>query len=140
MSVATVEVSDEAKADLAELNEEDPQLLREALRQMQELERHPYAGEKLREKSNRKPLAQADCRKLKFDASGRSPNANPRYRYRILYRIEPHEGTPHRVYIIAVCPKKDAYGAGTARAAKRLRELAREKTSERRRARENEGR
>jgi ParE-like toxin of type II ParDE toxin-antitoxin system len=133
VTVAAVEVSDEAKADLVELYKEDPELVREAFRQMQALEEQPYAGEKLREKSNRKPLAEADCRKLKFDRPDRSPRSNPRYRYRIVYRIEPHEGAPHRVYVIAVCPKQDAYGTGTARAAKRLRELARGRTARRQR-------
>jgi hypothetical protein len=131
VSAAAVEVSDEAKADLAELHGEDPELVREAFRQMLGLQVQPYAGEKLREKSNRKPLAEADCRKLKFDTPTRSPRADPRYRYRIVYRLEPHEGAPDRVYVIAVCPKKDAYGEGAARAAKRLRELARRKTTRR---------
>ena len=124
VTVAAVEVSDEARADLAKLYKEDRQLVREAFREMQSLEEQPYAGEKLREKSNRTPLAEADCRKVKFDLPDSSPRANPRYRYRIVYRIEPHEGAPHRVYVIAVCPKRDAYGDGTAPAAKGLREIA----------------
>ncbi len=131
MIAAAVEVSDEAQADLAALQSEDPELAREAFQQMLSLEHEPHAGEKLREKSNRKPLAEADCRKLKFDTPTRSQRANPRYRYRIVYRIEPLEGAPHQVYVIAVCLKKDAYGEGTARAAKRLRELARGKTARR---------
>jgi dsRNA-specific ribonuclease len=44
---------------------------------------------------------------------------------RILYRLEPHEGAPADVFVIAVLSKREAYGEGTARAAKRLRELAR---------------
>jgi hypothetical protein len=129
---ASVELSDEAKADLADLHRENRELVREAFRQMQGLEQQPYAGEKLREKSNRKPLADADCRKLKFDLPDRPASAEPRYRYRILYRLEPHEGVPDRVYVIAVCLKKDAYGPGAARAAKRLRELAGRRSRERR--------
>jgi hypothetical protein len=132
VSAASVELSDEAKADLAELHRENRELVREAFRQMKALEEQPYAGEKLREKSNRKPLADADCRKVKFDLPDRASSAEPRYRYRILYRLEPHEGAPDRVYVIAVCPKKDAYGPGTARAAKRLRELAGRRFTERR--------
>lgn len=122
-----VEVSDGAKADIAELYKEDPALAQEALRQMRMLQEKPYAGEKLREKSNRKPLAEADCRKLKFDHPDRPANADPRYRYRIVYRLEPGEGSPEEAYVVIVATKRAAYGEGTARAAKRMRELARER-------------
>lgn len=124
MSLAEVEVGEDARDDLRRLHEDEVPVLREALRLMQALQEQPYLGDRLRERSNRKPLAEADCRKLKFDDPERHPHATPRHRYRIVYRIEPHEGTPHRVYVIAVALKRDAYGAGTARAAKRLRELA----------------
>jgi mRNA-degrading endonuclease RelE of RelBE toxin-antitoxin system len=116
---AELVVSDEARADLKALQAEDSELVREALRQMLALEEQPYSGEKLRHKSNRKPLAEADCRKVKFDG------------HRILYRLEPHEGSPDRVYVIAVCEKRGAYGEGAARAAKRLRELAGERARRR---------
>jgi hypothetical protein len=131
-----VEVSDEAKADIAELYEEDKALALEALTQIKQLQTDPYAGEKLREKSNRKPLAEADCRKLKFDHPERPANAEPRYRYRIVYRLEPGEGSPEAVYVIIVATKREAYGEGTARAAKRVKELrvlAKERTQRRRR-------
>ncbi len=131
MKVAEVEVGDAAKEDLRQIFEEDVELLREALRKMRALEEDPYLGDKLRDKSNRKPLAEADCRKLKFDAPARGAHQRPRYRYRIVYRLEPHEGSPHRVFVIAVAPKQRAYGEGAARAAKRLRELAKQRASKR---------
>ncbi len=131
MSVAAVEVGDSAKEDLKQLFAEDKELLREALRKMRALEKDPYLGDKLREKSNRKPLAEADCRKLKFDLPTRGEHERPRHRYRIVYRLEPHEGSPHRVFIIAVALKRMAYGEGAARAAKRLRHLAKQRAIKR---------
>jgi hypothetical protein len=122
---ARVEVSDDAQADIAELYKEDTGLALEALRQIKRLEQQPYAGDKLREKSNRKPLAEADCRKLKFDHPDRPARTAPRYR--IVYPLEPGEGSPESAYIIIVAAKREAYGAGTARAARRMRELARER-------------
>jgi mRNA-degrading endonuclease RelE of RelBE toxin-antitoxin system len=119
VSQATVVVSDQAKEDLAALADEDIDLLRQVLRELLELEANPYAGEKPRAKSNRKPLAEADCRKVNVDG------------IRILYRLEPHEGAPADVFVIAVLPKREAYGEGTARAARRLRELAREQARRR---------
>jgi mRNA-degrading endonuclease RelE of RelBE toxin-antitoxin system len=119
---AEIIVSEEAQGDLKELAEEDTDLVREALRLMVRLEGEPYSGDRLRHKSNRKPLAKADCRKIKFDLPRRPPASGKRYR--ILYRLEPHEGSPDRIYVIAVREKRAAYDAGTARAAKRLRELA----------------
>ena len=133
MSVAAVEVGDAAKEDLKQLLAEDKELLREAIRRMRALEADPYLGDRLREKSNRKPLAEADCRKLKFDLPTRGEHEKPRYRYRyrIVYRLEPHEGSPHRVFVIAVAPKQIAYGEGTARAARRLRQLAKQRATKR---------
>jgi mRNA-degrading endonuclease RelE of RelBE toxin-antitoxin system len=110
---ATVVVSDAARSDLEELASDDLQLLRRTLRELIALKANPYAGEKLRPKSNRKPLAEADCRKVKVNG------------LRILYRLEPNEGAPAEVFVIAVLAKREAYGEGAARAARRLRELAR---------------
>jgi mRNA-degrading endonuclease RelE of RelBE toxin-antitoxin system len=120
---ARVVVSDDARADLRTLYAEDRELVGEALRAMKALERNPYAGERLREKSNRRPLAEADCRKLKFDLPGRPPAAGSRYR--IVYRVEPNEGSPEEAFVIIVATKQIAYGQGAARAARRLREEAR---------------
>ena len=113
MIQASLVLSDEAHADLVALAAESLELLDRALEELLALETNPYAGAKLRAKSNRRPLAEADCRKVKLDGM------------RILYRLEPHEGAPADVFVIAVLPKREAYGEGTARAAKRLRELAR---------------
>ena len=113
MSDTNVVVSAEARADLLALAEADPHLLREVLRRLLALKARPYAGERLRAKANRMPLAEADCRKVKVNG------------VRILYRLEPHEGAPADAFVIAVLAKRDAYGEGTARTAKRLRELAR---------------
>jgi hypothetical protein len=115
----TVVVSDHAKADLSALAVEDTDLLRQVLRELLALEANPYAGEKLRAKSNRKPLAEADCRKVNVGG------------IRILYRLEPHEGAPAEVFVIAVLSKRQAYGEGAARAARRLREQAREQARRR---------
>ena len=68
---------------------------------------------------------------LKFDLPTRGEHENPRYRYRIVYRLEPHEGSSHRVFVIAVAPKQIAYGEGTARAARRLRQLAKQRATKR---------
>lgn len=113
MTPARLVVSDEARSDLAALRAEDEQLLRQVLRKLIALRANPYSGDELRSKSNRKPLAAADCRRVKVDG------------FRVLYRLEPHEGAPADVFVIAVLSKREAYGEGTARAAKRLRELAR---------------
>ena len=113
MSRARLVASTEARADLAALAREDLELLDQVLTELLALKDNPYARDNLRVKSNRKPLAEADCRKIKLGA------------VRILYRLEPHEGAPDGVFIIAVLPKREAYGEGTARAARRLRDLAR---------------
>jgi hypothetical protein len=119
VSQATVVVGDEARADLAALADEDTQLLRKVLRELLALQANPYAGDRLRGKGNRMPLAEADCRKINVDG------------IRLLYRLEPHEGAPAEVFVIAVLPKRHAYGEGTARAAKRLREQARQQARRR---------
>jgi mRNA-degrading endonuclease RelE of RelBE toxin-antitoxin system len=116
---ATLVVSDEAKSDLAALAAEDVPLLRRALRELLAVRTDPYRGKKLRAKSNRKPLAAADCRRMKVDG------------LRIAYRLEPHEGAPADVFVIAVLSKREASGEGAARAAKRLREQAREQARRR---------
>jgi mRNA-degrading endonuclease RelE of RelBE toxin-antitoxin system len=106
-------VSDEAKEDLRALGGRNLDLLDHVLGEILALGDNPYTGEKLRVKSNRKPLAAADCRRVKVDG------------LRILYRLEPHEGAPADVFVIAVLSEREAHGQGTARAAKRLREMAR---------------
>jgi hypothetical protein len=116
---------DEAKEDLRALIAEDREVAREGLRIAKELEASPYRGEPLREKSNLKSLGQADCRMVKFDHPTRSRNAEPRYRYRLVYRIEPHEGSPETVVIMAMGVKARVYRDATTRAAKRMREQAR---------------
>lgn len=125
-----IEILDEARPDIPALG--DPEVIREALRLTLRLRDEPYLGEKLREKSNVRPLAQADCRKLKFDRADRDPAARPRHRYRLVYRIEPHEGSPATVIVMAVGLKPSVYGQATVRAAKRLRREARERARRRR--------
>jgi Txe/YoeB family toxin of Txe-Axe toxin-antitoxin module len=123
--VAQVSFTDEAKADVRALVSEDEQVARAGLRIAKQLESNPYLGDPLREKSNLKPLAQADCRKVKFDHSNRRATAKPRYRYRLVYRIEPHEGSPEAVVVMALGVKPLVYRDATTRAAKRMREQAR---------------
>lgn len=122
--VAQLVLSEDAKSDLRELliNPDTKAIGVEGFGQCKALEANPYQGDKLRYKANRKPLAEADCRKLKFDDPDRP--ASEGTRYRVLYRLEPNEGAPDEVYVMAVAPKQKAYGEGTARAAARLRELA----------------
>ncbi len=114
MKAAELVLGEEAKQDIHKLlsDPETKPVGLEALKQCMALELNPYQGDKLRYKANRKPLAEADCRKLKLDG------------YRVVYRLEPHEGAPARVYVLVVASKRQAYGEGTARAAARLRELA----------------
>ena len=119
MSQATVVVGDDARADLAALAAEDIPLLRQVLRELLALQANPYARDKLRAKGNRMPPAEADCRKVNVEG------------IRIVYRLEPHEGAPAEIFVIAVLPKRQAYGEGTARAARRLREQARQQTRRR---------
>lgn len=126
-------LTDGAKADAAALLDEDRDVAAAALRLVKRLEREPYLGDPLREKSNQKPLAQADCRKLKFDRADRRPSAKPRHRYRLVYRIEPHEGSPETIVVMALGVKPRVYRDATARAAARLRAQATERV---RRARE----
>jgi hypothetical protein len=122
--LAAVELTDEAKADVTALAQKDAKVAREALRIALALKDDPYRGERLRVKANRKRLAEADCRKVKFDHPGRSANAKLRYRYRLVYRIEPHEGSPQTIVVMSIGEKEVAYAKGTARAARRLREEA----------------
>ena len=84
----------------------------------------PYRGERLRAKANLKPLTEAECRKIKFDAASRSAAAKPRYRYRLVYRIEPHEGAPETITVLAVGAKPRVYRDATRAVAARMRELA----------------
>ncbi len=118
-----VEVLDAAKQDLHEVKER--RVVREALRLALALREQPYLGDTLREKSNLKPLAAADCRKIKFDRPDRRASAKPRHRYRIVYRIEPHERSPALIVIMAIGVKPTVYRTATARAARRLRDQAR---------------
>lgn len=123
--------TDEAKEDVRALVAEDEEVAREGLRIAKQLEQDPYRGEPLREKSNLKPLARADCRKLKFDLPNRRRTARPRYRYRLVYRIEPHEGSPQTIVVMAVGIKPRAYRDATTRAARRLREQAKTRRQKR---------
>lgn len=118
--------TDEAKEDIHRLVAEGASdVAREGLRIAKQLEDDPYRGERLREKSNLEPLAQAEARKVKFDLPQRRPTARPRHRYRLVYRLEPHEGSPETVVIMAIGIKPRIYREATARAARRLREQAR---------------
>ena len=94
------------------------------VRRAKELEGDPYQGEPLREKANLKPLAEADCRKVKFDLPDRRATAKPRYRFRLVYRIEPHEGSPEELIVLAAGVKPGVYRDATREAAARLKELA----------------
>jgi hypothetical protein len=128
--MARVQLTDEAKADVRSLVGEDQQLARESLRIAKQLETEPYLGERLREKANLRPLAQAECRKVKFDRPDRRRDAAPRYRYRLVYRIEPHEGSPEEVVVMAVGVKARVYREATSRAASRLRNQAKKRRTE----------
>ncbi|MGA2927938.1 MAG: hypothetical protein ABSG43_18475 [Solirubrobacteraceae bacterium] len=101
---------------------EDRQVALAAANVAKQLEQNPYLGDKLREKSNQKPLA--ECRKVKFDRADRPSSAKPRYRYRFVYRIEPHDGAPETVVVMAVGTKPSVYGNATSRVAGRMREQA----------------
>lgn len=119
------QLTDEAKEDIRKLVVEGKtDVAREGLRIVKQLETNPYDGERLREKSNLKPLAQAQSRKVKFDLPGRRPTARPRYRYRLVYRIEPHDGSPEVIVVMAIGIKPRVYRDATTRAARRLREQA----------------
>jgi Txe/YoeB family toxin of Txe-Axe toxin-antitoxin module len=120
-------LTDGAKADAAALLDEDREVAVAALRLVKRLENEPYLGDQLREKSNLKPLAQADCRKVRFDRPDRRSSAKPRHRYRLVYRIEPHEGSPETIVVMALGIKPRVYRDATARAAARLREQATER-------------
>lgn len=123
--MARAQLTDEAKDDIRELVADgDEDVARAGLRIVKELEDDPYRGEPLREKSNLKPLADAESRKVKFDLPDRRPTARPRFRYRLVYRIEPHQGSPETVVVMAIGIKPRVYRDATARAAHRLREQA----------------
>lgn len=66
---------------------------------------------------------------MKFDDPDRP--AQEGKRYRVVYRLEPHEGSPAPVYVAVVALKREAYGEGAARAAARIRELAGERAQAR---------
>jgi hypothetical protein len=123
--MALAQLTDGAKEDIRTLIAEGGKAVaREGLRIVKQLEDKPYQGERLREKSNLKPLAQAESRKVKFDVPGRRPTARPRHRYRLVYRIERHEGSPEAVVVMAIGIKPRVYRDATTRAAHRLREQA----------------
>lgn len=117
-------LTDDARADAAALLAEDRAAGLAALRLIKRLEQEPYLGDPLREKSNQMPLAAADCRKLKFDRDDRRATARPRHRFRLVYRIEPHDGSPETIVVMAIGTKPSIYRDATARAAGRLREQA----------------
>jgi hypothetical protein len=125
--VARAFLTDGAKADAAALLAEDREVALAALGLVKRLENEPYLGDPLREKSNQQPLARADCRKLKFDRASRRSAAQPRYRFRLVYRIEPHEGSPETIVVMALGIKPGVYRDATTRAAARLREQATER-------------
>lgn len=122
--MADVQFTDAAADDLRALAANDRQIALASLRLAKALESDPYLGEQLREKSNLRPLAQAECLKIKFDREDRPPHARPRYRYRLVYRLEPHYGSPEHVLIMAVGVKPGVYRDATREAAVRLRQLA----------------
>lgn len=132
MQPAELILSEEAKQDIRDLLAEDEThaVGAAAMRQCKALQLNPYQGEKLRYKANRKPLSEADCRKVKFDEPEHLDDSPKRYR--VVYRLEPHEGSADRVYVLIVALKREAYGEGTARAAARLRQLAGELAQRRR--------
>lgn len=120
-------LTDGAKADAAALLAEDRAVDLAALHLVKALEQEPYLGDPLREKSNQMPLSGADCRKLKFDRTDRRGNARPRYRFRLVYRIEPHDGSPETIVVMAIGTKPQICRDATSRAAARLREQATER-------------
>jgi hypothetical protein len=123
--MALAQLTDGAREDVRRLIEEGRKgVAREGLQTVKQLEGNPYRGERLREKSNLKPLAQAESRKVKFDLPNRRPTARPRYRYRLVYRIEPHEGSPEIIVVMAIGIKPRVYRDATTRVAHRLREQA----------------
>lgn len=129
--MARAHFTDAAKEDVQALVAEDEQTAREGLCIAKQLEANPYLGDRLREKSNLKPLARADGRKVKFDHPRRRATAKPRYRYRLVYRIEPHEGSPETVVVMALGVKPRVYRDATSRAAKRMRDQAKARRSHR---------
>ena len=122
--MARASFTDAAKADVRALAAEDEAVAREGLRIAKQLEAEPYLRDRLREKSNLKPLAQAECRKVKFDRPDRPARAQPRYRYRLVHRIEPHEGSPEEIVVMALGVKPRIYREATTEAARRMREQA----------------
>jgi hypothetical protein len=123
--MALAQLTDGAKDDIRTLVAEgNKDVAREGLRIVKQLEDNPCQGERLREKSNLKPLAQAESRKVKFDLPNRRPTARPRYRYRLVHRIEPHEGSPEIIVVMAIGIKPRVYRDATTRVAHRLREQA----------------
>lgn len=123
-------LTEEAKNDIRGLIKLDDQVALEGIGISKRLEDEPYLGERLREKSNLKPLAQAECRKVKFDRADRPATAKPRYRYRLLYRIEPHDGSPETAVVMAIGIKPRIYRDAATRAAQRLREHAHERRTQ----------
>ncbi len=105
-------------------NPETRPIAEAVVRLAKELDADPYRGEPLRAKANVKPLAEAECRKVKFDLADRKPTAKPRYRFRLVYRVEPHEGSPEELMVLAVGVKPGVYRDAAREAAARLKELA----------------
>lgn len=105
--------------DLREIG--DDAVVAEAIRLAGRLRENPWLGEEMRERYNLRVLA--SCRRIRFDR----PDWDGKPRYRLVYRLEPEDGAPEIVRLIAVGSREQlaAYRAAAARAGRERRRTRR---------------
>ena len=86
-----------------------------------ELHRNPYRGDPLEEAAPFPILA--ECRRIRFDEA----NWSQKPRYRLIYRNEPHDGSPHEVVVLAVGRREKliAYVRAAGRVGEEIRQRGR---------------
>ncbi len=102
-----------------ELAELDREAARVALRLAAELKENPWLGDEMRARRGLEELA--DCRRISFDRD----DWTGKPRFRLVYRNEPSDGTPHIVAILAAAERRNlgAYRRVKPRIIDRLRAL-----------------
>jgi hypothetical protein len=108
-----------AHGDFEELAEEDREAARVALRLASDLKENPWLGDEMRARRGLEELR--DCRRIRFDRD----DWTDRPRFRLVYRKEPSDGTPHIVAVLAVAGRTNlgAYRRAKPRLVDRLRAL-----------------
>lgn len=108
-----------AHSDFVELAQRDREVARAALSLANELRDNPWLGDEMRARLGLVELR--DCRRIRFDRT----DWKDKPRYRLIYRNEPSDGTPHIVAILAAAERENlgAYRRAKPRLIERLKAL-----------------